>query len=67
MLSGFRPIEFVQIVARICETKSQEPFSKNWYPNIEPSMENFFIKEPSKLVKYVMHAKHGKNETKDLL
>lgn len=62
-LGGFKPIEYVQIIARVCQLKSKKPYAKHWHPEVEPSMENFYLREPQKLVKYMLHAKHSKNSS----
>jgi len=52
------------MITRVSTLDNKESYSKLWYPDVEPSMLNFAIKDKAKLVNYVLHAKHSKVDRK---
>lgn len=53
-------MDYVQLIARASNEANKEPAAKLWYPEVEPLMASFQIKDKAKLVNYVLHAKHSK-------
>jgi hypothetical protein len=51
------------MIARLAHEDSSEPFSKQWFPLVQPQVNlmNGLI-DPKKINNYVLHASHGKLE-----
>ena len=47
-------------MSRVYLHDSKQEFAKMWFPEYEPRMLYLHLKDKSKLVKYVLHAKHKK-------
>lgn len=59
--NALEPLEYLQIIVRSSAENAQLP----WFPAIEPTLQLFTIPDKAKLVKYVLHAKHGKLTKKE--
>lgn len=57
-------LEYVQLISRVSADDNKEAYMKLWYPDVEPRMLYLAIKDKTKLVKYILHAKHKKIDSK---
>lgn len=50
----------MQLIVRVAPYRSQAAFAQHWFPDVEPRMLYVQPKDKTKLIKYVLHAKHKK-------
>lgn len=50
----------MSLIARVSTVENRTDFTRSWYPDIEPRMMYVTPQDKSKLVKYILHAKHKK-------
>jgi len=58
MAKKVQPVEFVQIISKVCTPTQKNDFALNWYPECDVNMTNFAIQNRAKLLKYMLHTKH---------
>ena len=53
----------MQIICRLSQRESNEPYTKLWWPQIESSLKHAdLLVDKKSLPKYMLHARHGKPE-----
>lgn len=57
-------MDFLQVIARCASADNQASYAKCWYPSVEPSMNFMPLASKARLVMYVLHAKHMRDEKK---
>ena len=56
---AIKPVNYVQVIARVSHLESRSKLAQKWYPQVEASMLLLTLEKKANLVHYMLHAKHG--------
>lgn len=57
-------LDYLQVVARVADSEGKDRATRLWYPDCDARMTYLILSDQAKLIKYVLHAKHAKIDSK---